>query len=405
MTESSNMEAPAPAWRAGRYEPQPGGHSAFLPAPLPPNPPLRIDTGLLGALSRADRALGRLDGATETLPNPDLFVFMYVRKEAVLSSQIEGTQASLLDVLEVEARLKTDNPFDVEEVINYVGAINHGLARLATLPVSLRLIREVHEHLLAGVRDSQRNPGEFRRVQNHIGPPGCSLEQARFVPPPPSRLNECLAELERFIHAEDEIPVLIRVGLIHAQFETIHPFLDGNGRVGRLLITLLLCDRETLRRPLLYLSYYFKRNRTEYYDRLQRVRDHGDWEGWIAFFLRGVFEVAQEATAVARRIVQMREAHRDALMASVGRAAGSALRVHEQLFHQPVITVQQVSDLLEASYSNANALVSQMQGIGILAEITGQRRNRRFAYAPYLALFDDNESGIPDLAKGSRPHD
>lgn len=404
MTVPSNMEPAAAARRAGHYQPQPGGHAAFLPAQLPPDPPLRIDMDMLGALSRADRALGRLDGATETLPNPDLFVFMYVRKEAVLSSQIEGTQASLLDVLEVEARLKTDNPFDVEEVINYIGALNHGLARLATLPVSLRLIREVHERLLAGVRGSQRNPGEFRRVQNHIGPPGCSLEQARFVPPPPNRLNECLADLERFIHAEDEIPVLIRVGLIHAQFETIHPFLDGNGRVGRLLITLLLCDREILRRPLLYLSYYFKRNRTEYYDRLQRVRDQGDWEGWIAFFLRGVFEVAQEATAVARRIVQMREADRDALMASVGRAAGSALRVHEQLFHQPVITVQQVADLLEASYSNANALVAQMQDIGILAEITGQRRNRRFAYAPYLALFDDNESGIPDLAKGSRPH-
>jgi Fic family protein len=248
---------------------------------------------MLGALSRADRALGRLDGATETLPNPDLFVFMYVRKEAVLSSQIEGTQASLLDVLEVEAQLTTYNPFDVEEVINYVGAMNHGLTRLATLPVSLRLIREVHARLLAGVRGSQSNPGEFRRVQNHIGPPGCSLEQARFVPPPPNQLHECLADLERFIHAEDEIPVLIRVGLIHAQFETIHPFLDGNGRVGRLLITLLLCDREILRRPLLYISYYFKRNRTEYYDRLQRVRDYRDWEGWITFFLRGVFEVAQ----------------------------------------------------------------------------------------------------------------
>jgi Fic family protein len=399
------MDPAAQRRRAGRYQPQPGGHSAYLPAPLPPDPPLRIDTAMLGALSRADRALGRLDGATETLPNPDLFVFMYVRKEAVLSSQIEGTQASLLDVLEVEAQLTTDNPFDVEEVINYVGAMNHGLARLATLPVSLRLIREVHARLLAGVRGSQRNPGEFRRVQNHIGPPGCSLEQARFVPPPPNQLNECLADLERFIHAEDEIPVLIRVGLIHAQFETIHPFLDGNGRVGRLLITLLLCDREILRRPLLYISYYFKRNRTEYYDRLQRVRDYGDWESWIAFFLRGVFEVAQEATEIARRIVQMREAHRDALLAGVGRAAGSALRVHDHLFHQPVITVQQVADLLDVSYSKANGLVGQMQGIGILAEMTGQRRNRRFAYAPYLDLFDDKESGIPDLAKRARTHD
>jgi Fic family protein len=395
MTPAENMDTAPTAQRAGRYAPQPGGYAAYLPAPLPPDPPVRIDTDMLGALSRADRALGRLDGATETLPNPDLFVFMYVRKEAVLSSQIEGTQASLLDVLEVEAQLKTDNPFDVEEVINYVGAMNYGLERLATLPVSLRLIREMHERLLAGVRGSQRNPGEFRRVQNHIGPPGCTVPQASFVPPPPTALDDTLAALERFIHADDELPVLIRVGLIHAQFETIHPFLDGNGRIGRLLITLLLCEREVLRRPLLYLSYYFKRNRTEYYDRLQRVRDRGDWEGWLLFFLRGVFEVAQEATDTARRIVRMRESDRNAIMQGFGRTAGNALRVHEHLYHQPIVTVQQVVDLLDISYSNANALVGQMQQAGLLAEITGQRRNRRFSFEPYLALFDDAESRAP----------
>jgi Fic family protein len=350
---------------------------------------------MLGWLSRADRALGRLDGATETLPNPDLFVFMYVRKEAVLSSQIEGTQASLLDVLEVEARLKTENPFDVEEVINYVAAMNHGLARLATLPVSLRLMREVHERLLTGVRGSQRNPGELRRVQNHIGPPGCALERASFVPPPPDRLLETLSELERYIHEGNGLPVLIRVGLIHAQFETIHPFLDGNGRIGRLLITLLLCEQKVLQRPLLYLSYYFKRNRTEYYDRLQRVRDRGDWEGWLLFFLRGVLEVAQEATETARLIVRMREEHRSRIMDTFGRTAGSALRVHESLFHRPILSVQQVAELAQVQYSNANALVGQLMEAGLLREITGKKRNRRFAYQPYLDLFIDEASAAP----------
>jgi Fic family protein len=362
---------------------------------LPPDPPPRFDAEMLGALSKADRALGRLDGATETLPNPDLFVFMYVRKEAVLSSQIEGTQASLLDVLEVEARLKTENPFDVEEVINYVHAMNHGLDRLATLPISLRLIREVHERLMTGVRGGQRNPGHFRKIQNHIGPPGCTLQKASFVPPPPHRLADALSDLERYIHEGNSLPVLVRVGLIHAQFETIHPFLDGNGRMGRLLITLLLCEQQILQRPLLYLSYYFKRNRTEYYDRLQRVRDQGDWEGWLVFFLRGVFEVAQEATETARRIVGMREQHRATIMDRLGRNAGNALRVHETLFHQPIITVQQVAELAQVTYSNANLLVGHLVEAGLLREITGRKRNRRFAYQSYLNLFTDAESGAP----------
>lgn len=383
------------ALRAGGYQPQPGGYQAFAPAPLPPDPPVRLEGELLGWLSRADRALGRLDGATETLPNPDLFVFMYVRKEAVLSSQIEGTQASLLDVLEVEAKLKTENPFDVEEVINYVHAMNHGLGRLAALPVSLRLVREVHEQLLAGVRGGHRNPGEFRRVQNHIGPPNCPIEKATFVPPTPNQALDALADLERFVHAQDDLPVLVRVGLIHAQFETIHPFLDGNGRVGRLLITLLLCERDILRRPLLYLSYYFKRNRTEYYDRLQRIRDRGDWEGWLTFFFRGVFEVAQEATATARQIVRIREEDRERIMAELGRSAAGALRVHESLFQQPIVSVQDAQELTGLSYANANRLMAQLENIQLLREITGHKRNRRFAYQAYLNLFTNDQLTAP----------
>ncbi len=279
--------------RAGQYIQQPTGYKAFIPSDLPPNPSVGMDPEMWDLLSRADRALGRLDGSTEILPNPDLFVFMYVRKEAVLSSQIEGTQASLMDVLEFEAQaMDSGKPSDVEEVVNYVGAMNHGLQRLQELPLSLRLIREIHEKLLANVRGGERNPGEFRSRQNWIGPPGCKLSEAFFVPPPPVEMMRALGELEKFLHDESPMPFLIKVGLAHAQFETIHPFLDGNGRVGRLLITFLLCEKGILKRPLLYLSWYFKKNRGEYYDKLQSVRDRGDWESWLKFFLKGVEQVA-----------------------------------------------------------------------------------------------------------------
>ncbi|MFA7608194.1 MAG: Fic/DOC family N-terminal domain-containing protein, partial [Rhodocyclaceae bacterium] len=243
--------------RAGRYIAQPTGYRAFSPAPLPPQPPVRLEGELQGLLSKADRALGRLDGSIQTLPNPDLFVFMYVRKEAVLSSQIEGTQSSLQDLLAAEAHILSPGlPRDVDEVVNYVNAMNYGLARLADLPVSVRLIREIHQRLLQGVRGARLTPGELRRTQNWIGPGGCSLNEATFVPPPPHEVPEALGALETFLHAESDIPALVRIGLAHAQFETIHPFLDGNGRVGRLLISFLLCQREILVKPVLYLSHY-----------------------------------------------------------------------------------------------------------------------------------------------------
>ena len=251
--------------RAGRYEPQTTGYRAFVPAPLPPDPPLDLSGPLRDLLSSADYALGRLDGAVLTLPNPDLFVFMYVRKEAVLSSQIEGTQSSLQNLLAAEARLADpDAPADVAEVVNYVHAMNHGLARLAELPVSVRLIREIHETLMQGVRGGRLKPGELRTSQNWIGPGGCTLAEATFVPPPPHEVPQALADLERFLHAADAPPPLAQVGLAHAQFETIHPFLDGNGRVGRLLITFLLTEKKLLARPVLYLSHPFKRHRAEY---------------------------------------------------------------------------------------------------------------------------------------------
>jgi Fic family protein len=376
--------------RAGQYIEQLEGYKAFIPSPLPPVPEVLMDAEMWNLLSQADRALGRLDGATDALPNPDLFVFMYVRKEAVLSSQIEGTQASLMDVLEFESQALTpENPQDVEEVVNYIAAINHGLERLKTLPTSLRLIREIHQELMKGVRGAERNPGEFRKSQNWIGPGGCSLADASYVPPPPHEMLKCLDNLERFLHDSQPMPILIKVGLAHAQFETIHPFLDGNGRTGRLLITFLLCEQNILKRPLLYLSYYFKRYRSEYYDRLQAVRDRGDWEGWLKFFLKGVYEVAQEAATTARQIVNLKEEHRQLILSELGRKSGNAIALLESLYFRPIFTVEHVETITNLSYSNANSLIKQLIELGILQEITGQKRNRAFSYAPYLAIFGD----------------
>lgn len=374
--------------RAGRYVNQPRGYQAFLPAPLPPDPSLGMDAELTKLLSDADRALGRLDGVASVLPNAELFVAMYVRHEAVLSSQIEGTQSTLEDVLEFEVdpsggeRVK-----DVEEVVNYIRAMNHGLRRLGELPLSLRLLREIHAELLRDVRGAERSPGEFRRTQNWIGPAGCTLNQAAYVPPPPHEMNSALDNLEKFLHDRTSLPVLIHCALAHAQFETIHPFLDGNGRIGRLLITLLLCERTVLRRPLLYLSYYLKAHRAQYYDRLMAVRHDGDWEGWVKFFLRGVFEVSQGATDTARAILDVREAHRRLIGQQMsGSAAG--LRLLDYLFQSPIISVRMAESHLGCAYVTAANLVQDFQRVGIVREITGQQRNRRYRYEPYLALFD-----------------
>ena len=345
------------------------------------------------AVVDADRALGRLDGSVLTLPNPDLFVFMYVRKEAVLSSQIEGTQSSLQDLLAAEALLlNPDLPRDVDEVINYVRAMKHGLSRLPELPVSVRLIREIHAELMHGVRGGRLQPGELRTSQNWIGPAGCTLNTATFVPPPHPMIPEVLGELEKFLHSENDLPPLVKIALAHAQFETIHPFLDGNGRVGRLLITFLLTEHGVLHKPVLYLSHYFKQYRQEYYEHLQGVRDHGAWEAWLAFFLHGVAEVAIEAADTAGRILQLREQHRSTITDRLGRAAGNGHKVLEALFDHPIVTVKDVQKLTGTTYAAANALVSRLVDVGILSEITGYARNRRFRYAPYIALFSDATS-------------
>lgn len=384
--------------RAGRLLKQPGGYRAFVPAGLPPDPAVRISGELQELLSQADRALGRLDGSIQTLPNPDLFVFMYVRKEAVLSSQIEGTQSSLQDVLAAEAKILSRNrPQDADEVLNYIRAMNYGLSRLPELPVSIRLIREIHAELLRGVRGKHLAPGDLRTSQNWIGPAGCTLTGASFVPPPPHEVTQHLSELERFLHTDNLLPLLIRIGLAHVQFETIHPFLDGNGRIGRLLITFLLCEQQVLLKPVLYLSYYFKRNRQQYYEQLQAVRDRGDWEAWLSFFLRGVTEVSQQATDTARLILKLREEHRQTITDNLGRAAGNGHRVLEYLYDHPILSVKEVQELTGTTYPAANQLVGRLVACDILQEITGQIRNRRFKYQHYIDLFHDPaDDGVLD---------
>ena len=382
--------------RAGRYVRQQTGHVAFIPAPLPPHPPVSLDPSLRAVLSRADQAVGRLDGVIQTVPNPDFFVYMYVRREAVLSSQIEGTQSTLEDLLAVELGARPgwrDLPGDVDEVVRYVQAMNYGLGRLRDLPLSLRLIREIHQELLADGRGSRLQPGEFRRSQNWIGPQGATLANASFVPPPVSEMHDALHDLERFLHS-DEFPALVHAGIAHAQFETIHPFLDGNGRVGRLLITFLLVHGGVLHRPLLYLSGYLKRHRAEYYDRLTAIRTTGDWEAWLHFFLTGVAETAEEATATARAILALRETHRATVQS--GTAGANGLRLLDLLFERPLVHVNLVKDRLGVAFATANKVVEQFETLGLLEEITGRRRDRIFSYAPYVSLLQDPAPITPD---------
>ena len=374
--------------RAGHYVRQPAGYRAFIPAKLPPR--ITIDNEMQDLLSKADRALGRLDGSIQTLPNPDLFVFMYVRKEAVLSSQIEGTQASINDLIKAEADLfGSVRRSDITEVTNYVAAMNRGLDRLKEIPLSLRLIYEIHERLLRNVRGNKMNPGEMRRSQNWIGPQGCTLMEATFVPPPHQVAEEAFGDLEKFLHDESPLPALLRIGIAHAQFETIHPFLDGNGRIGRLLITFFLCNQAILQKPVLYISYYFKQYRDEYYKRLQDVRDKGDWESWLKFFLLGTEEVARQATETARKIVAMREEHRALIVNNFGNHGGKGARLLEKLYERPTITISDVCDYIGVSFPNASSLVEKFRQNQLLFEVTGNHRNRIFLYQPYIDLFSN----------------
>ena len=368
-------------------------YQAYLPAPLPPEPPLALETELLQRMDQANRALGRLDGISQVWPNSGHFLnqllYQYVRKEAVLSSQIEGTQSSLSDLLLYELEETPGVPLDdVQEVSRYVAALTHGLTRLQEgFPLSLRLLREIHGILLAQGRGADKTPGEFRRSQNWLG--GTRPGNALFVPPPPEWLMDCLDPFERFLHDEPKpMPSLIKAALAHVQFETIHPFLDGNGRLGRMLITLLLCHDKVLSEPSLYLSLYFKVHRPEYYEHLQRVRLDGDWEGWLNFFLTGVTETATQATGTAQRLWFLFDDDRRRIQEQ-GKIAGTALRVHDLLQQRPILSITAACKALELTHPAVNKSLHRLEEMNIVKEITGRQRNRLYLYESYLNLLNE----------------
>jgi Fic family protein len=387
--ESDRLASP----RAGRFiQEQEGveGYAAFHPAPLPPDPPLRLDVDLHRLLDRANQALGRLDGITLLLPDPGQFLYAFIRKEAVLSSQIEGTVSSLSDLLLFENEVTLGVPIqDVEETANYIAALNHGVDSIASgrLPLCNRLLREIHALLLRSGRGSEKAPGEFRRSQNWLG--GTRPGNAHYVPPPWPEVEPAMAALERYLHDVPEpSPVLIKAALAHVQFETIHPFLDGNGRVGRLLITLLLVDQRVLSRPLLYLSLYLKRNRQAYYEHLQRVRVEGAWEDWLRFFLEGVVDVADSTSDTTREIVRMIERDRDRIHA-FGRGAATALRVHDRAVRRVVIKPPAVARELDLTEPPVYAAVSRLEDAGILREVTGRARGKTYVYSEYMDILNE----------------
>ncbi len=382
--------------RVGKYKKVLSGdfaYNAFVPNNLPPTPAIKIDDTMQMLLSNADRALGGLNVVTELLPDSNYFIFSYLRKEAALSSQIEGTQATFMDVAKAEAgAVDSETPRDYPEIINYINAINYGLKRVRTddFPMALRLLREIHEKILKGVRGQYKTPGEFRKSQNWIG--GASINTASYIPPTTEDMILAMKNLEAFIHDKKPMPILVKIGLIHSQFETIHPFLDGNGRVGRLLITLLLCHYGLLAKPALYLSEYFKAFRAEYYDKLNAVHEKGDFEGWLKYFIEGVWLVADEATATAMKIKSLKD--RDILRLSglSAQSSRNAIKLLEHLFSSPIMTVNDVSKVTGLSYANANNLVKKLMDLKILEPILERERNRIFAYSEYINLFRNRES-------------
>lgn len=366
---------------------------AFVPPPLPPEPAIDV-LALLEKLSLAERALGRLDGITMLLPRQELFLYMYVRKEAVLSSQIEGTQSTLSDLLRFEAEAQAGQPIDdIREVSNYVDAMMYGLERLRDLPLSLRLIREMHGRLLQSGRGGTKSPGEFRRSQNWIG--GTRPGNALFVPPPVNELGPCLDALERFMHEDaSRLPALIKAGLLHVQFETLHPFLDGNGRIGRLLVTLYLCINGVLNKPLLYLSLFLKTHRAEYYRLLQEVRENGNWEAWLDFFLTGVAQTANQAFEAATHIVDLFRQDRERI-ATEGERANSTLRIHDLFQLNPFLTSNQLVRQTGLSSPTVNTALADLQRLGIIEEVTGRKRGRVFSYRRYLSVLNEGTDPLP----------
>lgn len=379
--------------RSGLYILQSSGYKAFIPSSLPPIPAISLDEKLTQLLSDANLAIGRLDTMGYLLPNVEYIIAMYVRKEALLSSQIEGTQASLEDIFEYESHEFVKNVEDVEEVVNYIKALNHGLKRLNEFPMSIRLIKEIHAILLSNSRGKEKSPGEFKRSQNWIGPPGSTLKNATFVPPPPLEAVDAMGKLELYFHQEKTLPELMVCALIHYQFETIHPFLDGNGRLGRLLITFYLCWKGIMQKPMLYLSYYFKLHRQEYYDRLNLVREQGDYEQWIIFFLKGVIWTSESALDTVKKVLELAETHKKLL---IQKKHGSPLAIGllDYLFIKPHTSTHEVSEHFEISFQTAQSLITRFVDLNILKEITGKKRARRFSYQEYLDC----------LSEGTKPY-
>ncbi len=367
------------------------GGQAYLPGPFSPEKGPIIDWELSTLLSEADLSLGRLDGLSDLLPYPDLFVMMYIKKEAVWSSQIEGTQASLMDVLEFEAEaLRPDAPRDVKEVVNYIKALHRGIELIEeSHPFDLDLIRELHSILMKDTRGGTLSPGKFRNVQNWVGPPGCGLKDAIFVPPPPMEMNEALKDLEGSMMGEKVLPPLVKAAMIHVRFESIHPFIDGNGRMGRLLIILSLFKDGHLRSPLLYISHYLKQMRSTYYEKLQNVRINGDLEGWLKFFFVGISQVSEEASERARRILRLSKEMKEKVQRDLGKNGRRGSILLDSMLMRPVLGIKEIAEITELSYQNDNKLASQLERIGILKEVTGQKRNRVFEFKEYLDLLNE----------------
>lgn len=383
MTEQDDQQQ---KYRAGRFVTQLKGYRAFQPEPLPPEPPLVLDQELTELLIQATHSVGKLGGMSNLIPDPDLFVYLFIRKEALLSSQIEGTQCSLEDILNTGVELKSEasRMHDIEEVSNYVKSMNQGLARLSELPLSTRLIKELHVTLMQGVRGSGKSPGEFRKSQNWIGRPGATLLTAEFVPPPPDDVDRLMSDLEKFTHHTDRLPPLIKAALIHSQFETIHPFLDGNGRLGRLLITFLLVHWKVLDKPLLYISYYFKANRSEYYARLMDVRLRGEWEAWIKFFLRAVYESAEMGIQSAIEIHKLMAMDRARIQGE--KASSILLQVYNQFCREPILTNSALVESLKSSKPTVQRALELLVKLNIVKETTGNQRRRRYSYRAYLEI-------------------
>lgn len=371
--------------RSGKITKALDGKSVFIPNPLYPEGPknLKIDDECLLLLSEADIALGELKGLTDFLPDPDLFIAFYVRKEALLSSQIEGTQCSLDEVLQVDEKTSEVKP--VHEVVNYIDAMNFGLTALEKLPLSIRLLHQIHEKLMDDVRGKDKNPGNFKKLQNWIGAPGSKQEEAQYVPPPPEMMTELMGDFEKYFHVEKKMPALIEASILHAHFETIHPYSDGNGRLGRLLITFMLCQRNVLKKPLLYLSLFFKEHKQDYYRHLMEIRFLGDWESWIKFFLRGVRNTSLEATQTAREILALQKKHRELIRSKM---PGSSLAIpgYEYICHQPIARISQMMDSLKVSYPGAKSVFEGFLKLGIMKKTDDRKRNKVFRYEDYLEI-------------------